>query len=98
MYEPLFCYISVCSSLGSSFTRHEGLVVGGHNIWQGNVTLADCKQKCIDEVDNCLSFDYFEDNPDLTCRVNSISLEDARDAGYLAKWAGDDVYAKDCEH
>ena len=89
--------ISVCSSLGSSFTKHKDVYVRGYNIWKDKpISLAGCKQQCLQQGENCLSIDYQNNNS--KCRLNSISQQDATDAGYLGSEAGDNVYTRDCEN
>ena len=55
-----FLFFPECDNYGSTFTVYENLAIDGYNHHRTHITLslADCKQACIDMGNACGSVDY----------------------------------------
>lgn len=92
--------VKICSEMTDTFTAQALTRIVGYNYqWRDrerNITLQDCRQLCIDDVD-CLSFEYGQSGDYIVCRgslVSSGMIEDA--LPNLLSSAPFDVYSRAC--
>ena len=82
-----------------TFTRIEHTYIHKYNIadyHDTKMTLGECKQRCIDEGQNCASFDYSSNSG--RCALNYVTYKQIRDGdqSQLGSTEDCDVYTREC--